>query len=174
MWEDGLVETHDLGMPLCLQLSRFLLFYTLAWTKDSYNSLHVHSGGTGVGLSADIDEPVCRCCARTASMSALYSEVGSSYGWDYETAVLCFGLQYRLDFCWKPIFSSQLAQSLTSPVSEWITGRFVCRKCNKGEHSAFWVCGPGFRSRGPVSIPGSTRFSEKYWVWKGVHPALWG
>jgi hypothetical protein len=24
---------------------------------------------------------------------------------------------------------------------------------------------PGYRSRGPSSIPGATRFSEKYWVW---------
>jgi hypothetical protein len=31
------------------------------------------------------------------------------------------------------------------------------------------LCGlvrvPGYRSRGPDSIPGATRFSEKYWVW---------
>jgi hypothetical protein len=30
---------------------------------------------------------------------------------------------------------------------------------------------PGYRSRGPGSIPGATRFSEKYWVWNGVHSA---
>jgi hypothetical protein len=29
------------------------------------------------------------------------------------------------------------------------------------------VC--GYRSRGPGSIPGTTRFSEKKWVWNGVH-----
>jgi hypothetical protein len=28
---------------------------------------------------------------------------------------------------------------------------------------------PGYRSRDPASIPGTTRFSEKYWVWNGVH-----
>jgi hypothetical protein len=28
---------------------------------------------------------------------------------------------------------------------------------------------PGYRSRGPGSIPGATRFSEKEWVWNGVH-----
>jgi hypothetical protein len=28
-----------------------------------------------------------------------------------------------------------------------------------------------YRSRGPGSIPGATRFSEKYWVWNGVHSA---
>jgi hypothetical protein len=28
---------------------------------------------------------------------------------------------------------------------------------------------PGYRSRGPGSIPGATSFSEKKWVWNGVH-----
>jgi hypothetical protein len=28
---------------------------------------------------------------------------------------------------------------------------------------------PGYRSRGPGSIPGDTRFSEKQLVWNGVH-----
>jgi hypothetical protein len=32
---------------------------------------------------------------------------------------------------------------------------------------------PGYRSRGPYSIPGATRFSEKKWVWNGVHSASW-
>jgi hypothetical protein len=32
---------------------------------------------------------------------------------------------------------------------------------------------PGYRSRGPGSIPGATRFSEKQWVWNGVHSASW-
>jgi hypothetical protein len=32
---------------------------------------------------------------------------------------------------------------------------------------------PGYRSRGPGSIPGTTRFSEKQWVWNGVHSASW-
>jgi hypothetical protein len=27
--------------------------------------------------------------------------------------------------------------------------------------------------RGPGSIPGTTRFSEKYWVWNVVHSASW-
>jgi hypothetical protein len=31
----------------------------------------------------------------------------------------------------------------------------------------------GCRSRSPGSIPGSSRFSEKYWVWNGVHSASW-
>jgi hypothetical protein len=31
---------------------------------------------------------------------------------------------------------------------------------------------PGYRSRGPGSIPDTTRFSEKQWVWNGVHSAL--
>jgi hypothetical protein len=32
---------------------------------------------------------------------------------------------------------------------------------------------PGHRSRGPGSIPDATRFSEKEWVWNGVHSASW-
>jgi hypothetical protein len=35
------------------------------------------------------------------------------------------------------------------------------------------LCGPGYRTRGPGSIPGATRFSEKQWVWNGVHSASW-
>jgi hypothetical protein len=31
---------------------------------------------------------------------------------------------------------------------------------------------PGYRSRGPGSIPGATRFSEKQWVWNGVYSAM--
>jgi hypothetical protein len=31
----------------------------------------------------------------------------------------------------------------------------------------------GYRSRGPGSIPGPTRLSEKYWVWNGTHSASW-
>jgi hypothetical protein len=32
---------------------------------------------------------------------------------------------------------------------------------------------PGYRFRGPGSIPGATIFSEKVWVWNGVHSASW-
>jgi hypothetical protein len=32
---------------------------------------------------------------------------------------------------------------------------------------------PSNRSRGPVSIPVITTFSEKQWVWSGVHSASW-
>jgi hypothetical protein len=40
------------------------------------------------------------------------------------------------------------------------------------------LCGPvvrvpGYRSRGPGSIPGAATCSEKKWVWNGVHSALW-
>jgi hypothetical protein len=27
---------------------------------------------------------------------------------------------------------------------------------------------PGYRSKGPGSIPGTTRLSEKQWVWNGI------
>jgi hypothetical protein len=32
---------------------------------------------------------------------------------------------------------------------------------------------PGYRSRSPGSIPCATRFSEKQWIWNGVHSASW-
>jgi hypothetical protein len=32
----------------------------------------------------------------------------------------------------------------------------------------------GYRSKGPGSIPDASRFSEKQWVWNGVHSASWG
>jgi hypothetical protein len=32
---------------------------------------------------------------------------------------------------------------------------------------------PGYRSTGPGSIPSATRFSDKSWVWDGVHSASW-
>jgi hypothetical protein len=32
---------------------------------------------------------------------------------------------------------------------------------------------PGYRSIGLGSIPGATRFSEKWLVWNGVHSASW-
>jgi hypothetical protein len=31
---------------------------------------------------------------------------------------------------------------------------------------------PGYRSRGPGSIPGAISFSEKQWVWNGVHSVV--
>jgi hypothetical protein len=36
---------------------------------------------------------------------------------------------------------------------------------------ALVVRAPGYRSRGPGSIPGATRFSEKQWVRDRVHSA---
>jgi hypothetical protein len=32
---------------------------------------------------------------------------------------------------------------------------------------------PGYRFRGQIPIPGDTRFSEKLWVWNGIHSASW-
>jgi hypothetical protein len=54
-------------------------------------------------------------------------------------------------------------------------GRFLQSRCwVKADH----LCGlvvrvPGYRSRGPRSIPGATRFSEKQWVRNGLHSASW-
>jgi hypothetical protein len=31
----------------------------------------------------------------------------------------------------------------------------------------------GYKSSGPGSVRGATRFSEKYWVWNGVYSAWW-
>jgi hypothetical protein len=41
-------------------------------------------------------------------------------------------------------------------------------------HFSDCLCGlvirvPGYRSRGPSSIPGATRCCEKQWIWNGVH-----
>jgi hypothetical protein len=45
-------------------------------------------------------------------------------------------------------------------------------KCKFSDRLCGLVIGvTGYRSRGPGSIPGDTRFSEKYRVWNGVHSA---
>jgi hypothetical protein len=53
---------------------------------------------------------------------------------------------------------------------------FFCPKFTRHTLTFDRLCGlvvrvPGYRSRGPGSIPDATRFSEKYWVWNGVHSA---
>jgi hypothetical protein len=53
---------------------------------------------------------------------------------------------------------------------------FCC--CFQNELASSYVvedllCGLLVRSRGPGSIPGTTRFSEKWWVWNVVHSASW-
>jgi hypothetical protein len=43
--------------------------------------------------------------------------------------------------------------------------------------TAYVVCWSEFLATDPEvlgSIPGASRFSEKQWVWNGVHSALWG
>jgi hypothetical protein len=52
------------------------------------------------------------------------------------------------------------------------------QKCNPYNREHDRLCGlmvkvPGYRSRCPGSIPGATRFSEKQWVWNGVHLDSW-
>jgi hypothetical protein len=75
---------------------------------------------------------------------------------------------FRAD-CWKAF---QNAHCWLDPVltiyMETSFGK-ICKDC---------LCGlvvrvPGYRSRGPGSIPGATGFSEKQWVSNGVHSALW-
>jgi hypothetical protein len=51
------------------------------------------------------------------------------------------------------------------------------RRCSRTK-TTYSLCGlvvrvPGYRSRGPGSIPGTARFSEWQWVWNGVHSASW-
>jgi hypothetical protein len=54
-------------------------------------------------------------------------------------------------------------------------GQSVNEACNrqKDRRCGLVVIVPGYRTRGPGSIPGATRFSEKQWVWNGVHTASW-
>jgi hypothetical protein len=61
-------------------------------------------------------------------------------------------------------FSSTRQILLLWPNKRWWDGRFDLL-------FGLVVRVPGYRSRGPCSIPGATRFSEKYWVWNGVHSA---
>jgi hypothetical protein len=57
-------------------------------------------------------------------------------------------------------------------------GRLGIRTISKYIYTAVRLCGLvvrvlDYKSRGLGSIPGSTRFSEKQWVWNGVHSASW-
>jgi hypothetical protein len=61
--------------------------------------------------------------------------------------------------------------------SDFIEGRKVkhiqSKSCiHSSSHSTVGRV-PGHRSRRPGSIRGATRFSEKLWVWNGVHSASW-
>jgi hypothetical protein len=48
-----------------------------------------------------------------------------------------------------------------------LTMVFVFSFCLRG----LVVIVPGYRSRGPSSIPGATAFSEKWWIWNRFHSA---
>jgi hypothetical protein len=75
--------------------------------------------------------------------------------------------------------------SVISPSYNFALLKYVCLFINFYDIgcsllNVFWdrLCGlvvrvPGYRCRGPGFIPGATRFSEKNWVWNGVHSALW-
>jgi hypothetical protein len=72
---------------------------------------------------------------------------------------------------------------LTSRFLRFKNIQFCCRLCCKislvfGNHPPLCdcLCGLvpivlGYKSRDPCSIHGATRFSEKQWVWNGVHSA---
>jgi hypothetical protein len=46
-----------------------------------------------------------------------------------------------------------------------------CSSVHKPTLCGLVVRVPGYRSRGPRSIPVATKFSEKQWIWNGVHSA---
>jgi hypothetical protein len=46
-------------------------------------------------------------------------------------------------------------------------------RCSMDRLCGLLVRVSGYRSRRPGSIPCDTRFSEKWWVWNGVHSASW-
>jgi hypothetical protein len=48
-----------------------------------------------------------------------------------------------------------------------------CSICDPDRICCRVVRVPGYRSRSPGLISGSTRFSEKWWVWNEVHSASW-
>jgi hypothetical protein len=80
--------------------------------------------------------------------------------------VMDFGFRKNQWISWLSLYhlSKNKPNSLTS-----VLLRYKC---------VYRFCGlvarvPGYRSRGPGSIPGVTRYFEKWWVWSGVHSASW-
>jgi hypothetical protein len=72
------------------------------------------------------------------------------------------------------LFSVSLDQQLPENVSLYQHNLLCFRRVVVGSSSCSLVVRvPGYRSRGLGSIPGATRFSEKWWVWNGVHSASW-
>jgi hypothetical protein len=66
--------------------------------------------------------------------------------------------------------------SCLRPCIQW--GIFLRFKINLFYFGRNHLCGlvvrvQVYRSRGPGFIPGATRFSEKEWIWNGVHSASW-
>jgi hypothetical protein len=68
--------------------------------------------------------------------------------------------------------SRHLETVIQMSCTRWMLNDIFSYSWASGDH----LCGlvvrvPGYRSRGLGSIPGTTRFSEKQWVWNGVHSA---
>jgi hypothetical protein len=65
-----------------------------------------------------------------------------------------------------------------SELSEKLVPTFAdrgCREVSATDHIGLYglaVRVPGYKYKGPGSIPGAIRFSEKQWVWNGVHSTL--
>jgi hypothetical protein len=64
------------------------------------------------------------------------------------------------------------------PTNCILSGIYFCNNIIIGNFLQDHLCGlvvrvPGYSSRGPGSIHAATRFSEKQWVWNGVHSASW-
>jgi hypothetical protein len=62
----------------------------------------------------------------------------------------------------KKFLSIPRLEELYNTVSQFVVSHRLCGLVGRV---------PGYRSRGPDSIPGATRFSQKQWVWNGVHSA---
>jgi hypothetical protein len=66
----------------------------------------------------------------------------------------------------------EISRAYSRHVGEELRCRILIRKSDGKTEDG--LCGlvirfPGYRLRGPGSIPEATRFSEKYWVWNGLH-----
>jgi PPE-repeat protein len=69
------------------------------------------------------------------------------------------------------ITTTAITTNTTTSSTVFITIHYFNIITNDDHFCGLVVGVPGYRSRGLGSIPGTTRFSEKYWVWNGVHSA---
>jgi hypothetical protein len=94
----------------------------------------------------------------------------SSFCFDFfypcaSTVLLRLHLKFTFLFTPQILFSVNML--LVKYIYFWLIFQMLDNLCGL----VAWV--PGYRSRGLGSFPGTTRFSEKYWAWNGVHSASW-